>query len=575
MNTSVNRPLRGTLIPALLAAAACFCLAQSTGDSTQPNPKTSTDQASQAPVFHAESRLVLVDLVITDHHGDPVTDLKPENVSLLEDGKPQKLVAFEPHLAKTRKPAPPPVKLPPHQFTNFPLTEDQGPVNIILFDLLNTLPLEQAFAKKQMIQFLKDLPSGHRLALFVLGTKLRMIQGFTGDSDTLISAAEALQANRSLLLTSEDDRQTDNFVNSTVYSDARSDPGGASGRIASALSDLVGMQENARADGTLQALTLLAGAVSGYPGRKNVIWLSTNFPFRFGPTDINQKIREQRRYLDPFQGVSALLAAAQIAIYPIDIGGLSTDGAGSVSAPSTGAPSTSIASGQLMARWDSHDAMADIARETGGQAYYGANDFKSMMQRSLQQGENYYTLAYVPANRDWNGKYRKVEVKVTKEGVKLEYRRGYYAFAGSQISKDEIIKLLAYSMQPTIPETTAILMRVQVLPPDHDHKAVSIDYAVAPSDISFSDGPDHLKHAQIDFMASAWDKENKEVARVATPIEFHIRQEVYDQIQATGVPAHQELELKPGTYFLRVGVMDHQTQKIGTVNVPLTVAAVK
>jgi hypothetical protein len=72
-------------------------------------------------------------------------------------------------------------------------------------------------------------------------------------------------------------------------------------------------------------------------------------------------------------------------------------------------------------------------------------------------------------------------------------------------------------------------------------------------------------------MASAWDKENKQVAQVVTPIEFHLRKEAYLQVQQTGIPAHQDLELKPGKYFVRVGVMDRQTQKIGTVNVSLTV----
>jgi VWFA-related protein len=529
------------------------------GQTSNPDSSKNTSPDQQPPLFRANTRLVIVDVVVTNHN-QPVTGLKPENFTLFEDGKQQKLAAVEPHIAKERKPLDPPIQMPPHQFTNFPVQENSGPVNIILFDLLNTLPMEQVYAKKQMVQFLKELPSGQRLALFVLGTRLRMIQGFTGNSDTLIKAAEAVQANRSLLVTSEEERQTDEWVNSVALGGDRSDPGGASGRILAALSDQAKMQENQRAEGTLNALSVLAGSVSAYPGRKNVMWLSTNFPFRFGPQD-DQKIHEQRRFLNPFQQVSAMLAAAQIAIYPIDIGGLSTDGLGSSSG--AGLPGTSIVNRQVTQRWDTHEAMTNIAKETGGRAFYGTNDFKDMMQRSLEQGENYYTLAYVPENHDWNGKYRKIEVKVAHDDVKLEYRRGYYAVAETEIKGDDAIRLLTAAIQPSVPETTMLIMKVQVLPPDHDHKNVTIDYAIAPGDISFKDGDDHLKHGHLDFMASAWSKENKEVAHVITPIDFHMRKEVYDQIQQTGVPAHQELELKPGTYLLRVGVMDRQTQKIG------------
>jgi hypothetical protein len=120
-------------------------------------------------------------------------------------------------------------------------------------------------------------------------------------------------------------------------------------------------------------------------------------------------------------------------------------------------------------------------------------------------------------------------------------------------------------MRPTVPDSTMLLMRVKVLPPGQDHKTVTIDYAVAASDVAFSVGSDHLKHAELVFVAFTWDKEMKEVTHVVTPVDFNLGDEVYAQMRRTGVPA-------PGTYFLRVGVVDRrQTQKIGTVSVPLTV----
>ena len=75
---------------------------------------------------------------------------------------------------------------------------------------------------------------------------------------------------------------------------------------------------------------------------------------------------------------------------------------------------------------DTKGAMDDIARETGGQAFIG-NDLKKIMERGIEQGSTYYTLAYSPAIKKWNAEYHKIEVKTAESGLKLEYRRGYYA----------------------------------------------------------------------------------------------------------------------------------------------------
>ena len=52
--------------------------------------------------------------------------------------------------------------------------------------------------------------------------------------------------------------------------------------------------------------------------------------------------------------------------------------------------------------------MDEIARQTGGHAFYNNNDVSGAINESLNEGNNYYTLAYSPADKNWNGKYRKI-----------------------------------------------------------------------------------------------------------------------------------------------------------------------
>jgi hypothetical protein len=120
-------------------------------------------------------------------------------------------------------------------------------------------------------------------------------------------------------------------------------------------------------------------------------------------------------------------------------------------------------------------------------------------------------------------------------------------------------------MQPSVPEFTGLLVKVQVMPPDSQHDKVSIDYAVDAHDINFVDGADQRKKASVDFVATAWDKDFKQVGRVAGGMDTTLRPEAYQQVMRTGVPFHQELELKPGTYTLRLGVLDRGSRKLGSV----------
>jgi len=226
---------------------------------------------------------------------------------------------------------------------------------------------------------------------------------------------------------------------------------------------------------------------------------------------------------------------------------------------------------QTLARWNTEFTMSEIAKETGGEAFYNQNDLRALMLRSLEEGTNYYTLAYVPQDREWNSKYRKIEVKLATEGVKLRYRNGYYALPDQPAEAKDAARLLAAAMLPTIPESTRLLLRVEVQPPDASRKNVSIDFAINPSDLIFVDGSDQRKDTVVDFMAVALDRNQKEAGAAQNTVNATLRPETYKQVMQTGFPGHLDLELKPGKYLLRLGAIDRNRQKIGTVDVPVTV----
>jgi len=547
-----------------------------------------------------------------------MTGLKASDFTVLENGQPQTLSGFAVHVVP---PAPTSnfsqLKLPPHQYTNFPFS-GQGPdrpVTVVLLDMLNTSGQGQQYARNQMIQFLKGLPADRPVALFTLTSQLHMIQGFTSDSTTLVKAATAVLA-KSPLLTSpeayvqqeEVSARTLEEMNGPTSLGPSGEPEPVGGYLPSsvpsigrairdALASQSSFQKVERMNFTISALEVLARSVAGYPGRKNLLWLSSDFPVAFGPNlnpysqtgaplgggnpayDINNQSHDLHYDTPPIEQTSALLTAAQLAVYPIDVGGLANPGTGIDISTSTlnlnnndiGNEAQNTSLRQTTAGWDTHEAMGDIARQTGGHAFYGSNEVKEAMSHAVDEGSSYYTLAYVPANHEWNGTYRKLEVKLAHSKAQLTYRRGYYALPQAQYSGDRAAALMATALKLSVPEYTMLLLKVQVLPPDADHKNVSIDYAVDARDIAFAEGPDQRKLATVDFVATAWNKDLKLIAHQSDSMNATLRTEPYQQIMATGLPFHQELDLKPGTYTLRIGVLDRGSQKIGTVDVPLTV----
>jgi VWFA-related protein len=487
---------------------------------TSANTPTS-QQAAPLPVFHAQSKMVIVDVVVADKSGKPATGLRAADFQLSENGTPQTLRVFEEHSVAPKTPKATLPTLPANQYSNFPVDPATDSVNLLLFDMLNTPPEDQQWARKQMLLALQKLPSGQQVALFVLGRSLQMIQGVSGDSDTLIKAATAMVPGPASL--------TESFLQHQAEVDRnRSSVGGPTlagdNYLESGLSMAMVQVDNAASDQrvrtTLQAMEAIGRTTSAYPGRKNLIWIGGGIPLWILPNRGLPEARsfaDQRNYTREIAIASFLLADSQIAVYPVDVRGLATAGLTAADrAVGAGDNAAGVAwdnhEYQTTTIWGSRDAMKYLAAKTGGRAFTGSNDLSAAIDQSMAEGSHYYTLGYVPTNIKSDGLYRNIKVTSDRSGLELSYRRGYFATSDAAPSGDEAAKLLAASLQPGLPPSTSILMRVQVLPPDASHKTVRMDYSVASDDVQIQETPDHVKHITLDFMAVAWDNQSRVAA---------------------------------------------------------------
>lgn len=282
---------------------------------------------------------------------------------------------------------------------------------------------------------------------------------------------------------------------------------------------------------------------------------------------------------------AALLAANQIAVYPIDARGLIAQPV--ATAATTGKELIDTGNGRsayagALADFShslqaTHDAMEEMAQQTGGHAFYGSNDIKNAIATSIDSGANYYTLAYTPANKNWDGQLRTIQVKIGRQNVKLNYRRGYYAVADPfapvlniKTTNVDVQRRLIEAVQPNSPQTSGILLRAKTNVVSAD-KPVEIDYVIDARGLSLSFSENGDRAVRYQLVAVAWDEHGKNVAQAWEMVDKEIKPQEAAEILSTGISSHRFLTLTPGRYSLSLGIIDVESKKIGTLVIPLKI----
>ncbi|MGA9473311.1 MAG: VWA domain-containing protein [Terriglobales bacterium] len=178
-----------------------------------PAPENTASSANSAdiPAFRTTARQVLVDVIVDKKNGDPVPGLPQSDFSISEDSKPRTIDFFEEHSATASapiaQPAMPP--LPPGAITNVPTAPPSAALYILLLDSLNTEPQDQASVREQVLSYLHKMDPGTQIAVFSLGSSLRLLQGFTSDPAALLAAVSGKVATRDAMAQNRSDNADD------------------------------------------------------------------------------------------------------------------------------------------------------------------------------------------------------------------------------------------------------------------------------------------------------------------------------------------------------------------------------
>ena len=579
----------------MLLRRGFFSLATSLFVITSLYSQTADTQSPNNPTFQSNVKVVLVDVSVRGRKDEPIAGLKKEDFQIFEEGKSQTIASFEEHKGIPQNQAVIPPPLPPHFYTNYPLIKPADSVNVLMLDALNTPLADQASVRVQMVKYLKQIQPGPRLAILTLTSRVRMVEGFTTDPEALLAALNHKNWGGGLESSPMLRTEVDDNVDQQVMDDLAI--AGGNSRSAAAQRSFEVMQEflteqtnyenRQRVEMTLDALQQVARYLGGFPGRKNVIWFSGSFPFSLLPSPgrgYDQSFPEG--FTENIRRTTNMLAAAQVAIYPIAAAGLTGDSSGKASvAQMTTNPSgmSGISDGgaqiqelerQRNSLYSSQAAMEDIAKDTGGEAFYNTNGLKQAMATALHNGERYYTISYYPTDKKMDGSYRPIEVKVRSSHYKLSYRRGYFAENAKkrvveQAQSDDPLRPL---MVRGLPSSTEIIYKIRAQAADpqpapnaptvgdnREMKAplirYAVDFAVSTNDLDLKLAPDGTRHGNLEVTLVAYDHDGKTLNWLVRSMNMSLKPDLYAAFERGGVQLHEEIDVPKATFSCAQGSM--------------------
>jgi hypothetical protein len=210
--------------------------------------------------------------------------------------------------------------------------------------------------------------------------------------------------------------------------------------------------------------------------------------------------------------------------------------------------------------------MRSLAQRTGGREFTGTNDVARAVAQALDDSAVNYVLTYSPSHNDWNGRFRKIEVRVKRPGVETRHRTGYFAFPPrNETVQNRQAALADAASVPLDAHSISIDLKVEQAGPG----SVRVFGLLEGSRLLLESGSDGKETGAVDLLLSGQSADGTEVVRVTDTIRMGIEQDVYDRILKSGLPFYLEAKLAENVFQLRLVVRDVRSGRIGSLSIPV------
>ena len=557
---------------------------------TTPPPTQQQEQAYDDDVVRITTNLVQIDAVVTDKKGKLVTDLQPEEVEILEDGRPQKITNFS--FVSTmsnaseplpQKPAPPVDKLaPPAPPVHLKPEQVRRTVALVVDDL--GLSFEStAFVRQALKKFVdQQLQPGDLVAIIRTAGGIGALQQFTSDKRQLYAAIERVRWNPQgrggvgvfAPIRPDPLAKSRDVVRERTSPDDINDPDRERERERDRNmgDDLDQFREELFAVGTLGALNYVVRGMREMPGRKSILLMSDGIKI-FNRDDPSRSTR----VLDSLRRLTDLANRASVVIYTMDARGLQT-------LSLTAADDTSdLNVEQLEAKmedrrgefFESQNGLNYLARQTGGFPIRNTNDLSAGIQRVLEDQKGYYLIGYRPEESTFNQqtgrrRFHKITLKLKRPGLNHRTRTGFYGISDEEVvpqprtRSEQLTSALASPFG-----SGGVKLRLTSLY-GNDPKAggfVRSLMHIEARDLTFTDEPDGWHKTVIDVLAVTFGDNGAVVDQLSRTETMRIRGEAYKSALENGFVYILTVPVKnPGAYQLRAALRDAASERVGSAS---------
>ena len=494
-------------------------------------------------VLHSTVQEVLLDIVARDKHQKLVTNLRAEDIEILEDGVPQTLRSFQ-YRSGHEEPA------------GQDRTAQAGAARSRRYGALGQINVVSLLfeglgigSRPQAIQAARDFLTSEGgpdtyIGVFLLSQHLKMLQQYTNDVGLLNRAID--QAAAGTYLNSAKDTvgafgspHSGSSPSTSPGTFTPREPGSAEERAPSQSSQFNGeMREltnfilDYEGHLSIDALQQLIRAQAQLPGRKTVIYFSEGL---IVPPSFPERFR-------------ALVSAANranVAFYTVEPSGLST--------------ALPFPMGMGGSRAGPQDNLRYLAEDTGGFAVADTNDVRVPMRRVMEEVRAHYEAAYAPSSTNYDGHFRIIEVRARRPGLRLQSRKGYFALpflGGEAVEPFELAGLAALDAKP-LPHAFGFHSGVLAFRAEGGETECRAVFSVPGQALHFTeDSHPRLFRLHATFLALVKDEQDQVVRKISRDLAFQAPADRRPEFERGEVTVMLPLRLAPGRYHVEAAVND-------------------
>jgi VWFA-related protein len=548
----------------LLGSLAAFALT----DTPQNRQSQQRAVMDKTPTFAVEAAMVVVDVTVRDSKGNLISNLKKEDFKIYEDNTQQSVVTFaaekvdigapavetaasakagaETAAKEVTKPGKP-------EIVNLGLNPNQ-PVKkevfankrlMILFFDLSSLDTENLIRSVEAANGFIAKQTGPQdlIAIATYDSTLNLVQDFTNDQNLILKTLKGISSPDSGDSSTEDlsdaDTSDDVFVPDTVQFNVFN------------------------TDRRLAAIETIAKMYREFPERKSLIYFSNGVSTT--GVENNAQIRSTVDNAN----------RSNMSIYTVDSQGLvALPPGGNASQASAG---RAMFGGGAMGRQrsslqSSQETLVTLSHDTGGKAFTDSNDLSLALKQVQKDTNVYYVLGYFSANSKEDGKYRKIRVELTRPGMKIEHRPGYFASkAFKQLNQQEKDLQLQQAMTVDRPFVDVpLILQADYFRKDNDTTLVPISIEFDGDGLQFDEKGDN-RESKFEFVAQAMDPKGKIASVARDSVQVKLPKDKAEKIKSGGIFYSTGFQLKPGDYKLKFLVRDNLTGKLGSFEQPIQI----